>query len=153
MDSKLLDAAAALIRRLGYPRTRFGHLLMHHIEEKRLEPEEISVRFGLHRTMLGDKYFVSLHILARTEKPKDSRGSRGGRRSTRRWFSTAGGFQSDQIDAHYIPLFPDVLHAADAGERDRRQDEDSDTSYSGIRAGMGIRGDKPFYIRRHQQTV
>lgn len=95
MDPKLPDAAAALVRHLGYLRTRFRHLLVHHIEEKRLEPEEIPVRPGLHRTMRGDQCLVSLHILARTEKPEESGGTRGGKPSTRWWFSTAGGFQSD----------------------------------------------------------
>lgn len=154
MDLKLLDTVAALVRHLGYLRTGSGHLFMHHTEEKRLESEEVFVHSGHHHTMRGDQCFVSLYILARTGKPEKSRGSRGGKRSTTSWWlSTTGGLQSDQIDAHHISLLPDVLHATDADERDGRQDGDSDTSYSGVRACMGVRGDKPFYLRWHQQTV
>lgn len=67
MDSKLLDAAATLVGSLGHSRTGFSHFLVHHIEKKRFQPEEVSVRSRFRCTVRSDQCFVSLHILARAE--------------------------------------------------------------------------------------
>jgi len=76
MDSQFLDVVAALIGDLGHSGIGFSHLLVYHIEEKRFQSKEVSIRSRFRCSMRSDQRFVPLHILARSKQPEESRGTR-----------------------------------------------------------------------------
>lgn len=65
-----------------------------------------------------DQRLLHVYLLAREEEQEKPGGPRRYSEKKSQWFSTQRGLESDETDGHNIPLFPSMLYAADAGQRD-----------------------------------